>query len=106
MRDGQITGAFGNIVSWNHVCSGCGGRSGRNWGVSVGVHARFVREAEGRIVGSIFLIVVGHVLHVRHGAPVTQLRSNHRQQVSVWIKTAMIVSRGGGKGMILDQFGK
>lgn len=36
-----------------------------------------VKEAEGRITGSIFFIVKGYFIHVRHGTAVTHLRSNH-----------------------------
>ncbi len=67
---------------------GCSGRSGWNGSsaggeVLVGVDARFVREAEGRIAGSTFLIVVGCFLHVRHGATVTHLKSNHSHQMNI-----------------------
>lgn len=53
-------------------------RSSAGGEVLMGVDARFVWEAEGRIVGSIFFIVVGYLLHVWHGATVTQLKSNQR----------------------------
>lgn len=67
------------------------GRSGRSgWNgssaggeVLVGVDAGFVWEVEGRIAGSIFFIVVGRFLHVRHGTTVTHLKSNHMRQVNI-----------------------
>lgn len=57
----------------------------RSWaGLNVlkGVHAKCSCVAEGRIAGSKFFIVVGQILHVRHGVTVIQLKSKHRQGVS------------------------
>lgn len=116
LRGGRTRGAFGwcrNIVIGDHRAAhsfsggdagvGCGGSpgwSGSSAGGEVleGVHARFVCEVEGRIVGSVFFIVVGHFLHVRHGATVTQLKSNHiSHQVSILKKKTSIVPQRRGE---------
>lgn len=75
-------------------CSGCSGwnRSTACREVLVGIDARFVCEAEGKIVGSILFIVVLYILHVRHGVTVTQLRRNHSQHLENFVSRAATFS--------------